>query len=117
MSTKKTITKKVAIKNTTLKSKGVAVNKKRKLVVAKGPNCFWVNQGPILKDLAELAEALKTMNEKVFMHHVRKDANDFANWVEHVLKDTETAAVLRKAKKPTTAYKAVVKAVKVYDLT
>jgi hypothetical protein len=116
MSTSKTTTKKAVAKKVAAPKTKTAASKKRTMVVAKGSHCFWVNQGPILKDLEELADALKTMSEKMFAHHVNKDHNDFADWVEGVLKDADAATALRKAKKPKTAYTAVIKYVKLYDL-
>lgn len=103
---KKTTTKKAV----TQKKPPVA----KKIVTAKGPTCFWVHEGPILKDLLELEAALKSMSELMYKHHVTKDRNDFADWVDAVLKDAETAALLRKAKKPETAHKAVVRQLKLY---
>jgi hypothetical protein len=116
MSTSKTTTKKAVAKKAATPKAKAAGSKKRTMVVAKGPHCFWVNQGPILKDMQELADALKTMSEKMFAHHVNKDRNDFADWVEGVLKDADAAAALRKAKKPNTAHTVVIKYVKLYDL-
>lgn len=110
-SAKKT-TKKVAIK----KAVGKNANNNRKLVVATGANCFWVHNGPILRDLVELEEALNDMTEKMFLHHVSRRRNDFADWIEVILKDSETAMAFRKAKKPQTARAIVLRQLKLYQL-
>lgn len=107
--TKKTAAKKTAKKSTT---KGPG----KKLIVAKGADCFWVNKGPILKDLRELEAALNTMSEAMFKHHVGKGKNDFADWVEYTLKDTAAATDIRKARKPKTARTVIVRHLKHYQL-
>lgn len=121
--TKKTTTRKRAVKATSKKkvstkkrSHTKKVSNKKKLICATGTNCFWVNNGPILRDLVELERALDTMTEKIFSHHVSGSRNDFADWVEHVLKDQETAAALRRSKKPKTARTVVVRQLKLYTL-
>lgn len=105
-------TEKKSTKKTSAKDKKVSL----KLVQAKDMKCFWVNQGPILKNLLELEVALEKMSDEMFGRHVSKNRNDFAEWVEHVLMDSETADALRKAKKPTTARKVVVRQLKLYKL-
>ena len=60
--------------------------------------CFWVNCGPVLKDLGELCEALKTMSKETFAHHVAGERNDFAKWIEEVLGDGELAKKLQTCK-------------------
>ena len=128
MTTKKTTTKKKVAKKTTKKSNSKKTTKKaaskkvakktngRKLVLAKGSGCFWVNNGPILRDLVELEKAFSEMTDKMFAHHVSGKRNDFADWVEVVLKDKETALALRKSKKPKTARTVVVRQLKLYQL-
>ena len=60
--------------------------------------CFWINNGPIIRNLQEMADALNYMEDQTFMHHINKDKNDFANWVRDVLKDEELAGKLVKIK-------------------
>ncbi len=129
MTTKKKTTKKAVVKKTTKKSvtknltqkvaKKATSNKSdsgKKLVVATGANCFWVHNGPILRDLVELEKALDEMNEKIFAHHVSGTRNDFADWIQMVLKDAEAAVAFRKAKKPKTARTVIVRQLKLYKL-
>ena len=60
--------------------------------------CFWVNNGPILKNIAELGNALRRMSDKTFQHHVAKNKNDFAKWIEDVFRDKNLAQAVRQAK-------------------
>lgn len=89
---------------------------KRVLAKAQGSQCFWVNEGPILSDLVELAEALDSMTSETYTYHVGTTRNDFADWVEYVLGDTELASLLRGSKKPRQARTIVVRRLKIYDL-
>ena len=109
---KKTInSKKPAVKTTDRKTtKKTAPT----LIVAKGEYCFWTKDGQILKDLRDLEAAFKKMSPDVYSHHVTKDKNDFASWVESVLKDKNCSLDLRKAKKANTAKTVVTKHLKNY---
>ena len=53
--------------------------------------CFWVNNGPILRNLQEMAEAIAYMKAETFQHHVNGEKNDFSNWIRDVLRDEELA--------------------------
>ena len=69
----------------------------------KYPNClphksFWVNNGPIVKNIAELPGTLRKMSDKTFQHHVNKEKNDFAKWVRDVFGDKNLADAITKAK-------------------
>lgn len=77
------------------------------LIEAQGDHRFWVHDGAVLKNLSELEVALKTMKKGVFTHHVTKEKNDFASWVEFVLLDEQCALALRKAKTAKSAHEAV----------
>ena len=63
----------------------------RILADASPEQCFWVNNGSIIKNLSEMANALAGMKDEIFSHHVNKEKNDFGNWVRDVLKDEELA--------------------------
>ncbi len=56
---------------------------------------FWLLNGKTVKNIAELARELKTMSLETFAHHVSEQKNDFANWVEHCVKDHKLAALMR----------------------
>ena len=53
--------------------------------------CFWVNNGPILKNIEDLANALSDMNNEIFHHHVNKEKNDFSAWINDVIGDKKLA--------------------------
>ena len=53
--------------------------------------CFWINNGPVLKSLKELAEALPQLSNETFQHHVNKEKNDFNKWINDVIGDMQLA--------------------------
>ena len=71
---------------------------KKYLSDAAPEQCFWVNNGPVVKDLRELHDAFWSMTADQFAHHIRDGRNDFANWIADILSDNATAAKLKKAK-------------------
>jgi len=58
---------------------------------------FWFPNGRTVKNLDELAAALREVSEEIFRHHISKDKNDFSNWVRDVIGDVTLADQLRKA--------------------
>ena len=66
---------------------------------------FWVNNGPILKNLEELANVLPAMGDEVFQHHVNKDKNDFSNWIKDIIGDQKFANDLTSSKSKDSAVK------------
>ncbi|MDC1205599.1 hypothetical protein N8083_02005 [Candidatus Pacebacteria bacterium] len=128
---KKTSTRKSVAKKVTAKKKGATQSKKvptkattkkktlktgKALVCADTKSCFWTSDGKILRDLIELKDVLRQMEDSVYMHHVTKEKNDFADWVEHVLQDATCAEALRKSRKPTTARTVVVRHLRYYKI-
>ncbi len=108
---KKTTVKKIA-KKKQVKSKATANkqkkvvskkknNSKKILVIATGDQCFWVKDGPSVGDLKELRDALISIEKEQFIHHVNNIKNDFAVWVEEILKDVACASGIRKSKTKT----------------
>lgn len=87
---------------------------KRELTQAPCEQCFWVTDGRVLSNLTDLRDALASMTDDVFMYHVTKERNDFANWIEYVLQDAELASSFRKSKKPNTARDVVVSRLRIY---
>lgn len=129
--TKKTTSKKTAVKKAkkltskktvkkahkiTKKQTAKQTIEKKNLVKAKGSACFWTRDGLILESLVTLSNALRNMSDDEFYHHVTKDKNDFADWVEEILHDAECASALRKSKKPNTAATVVVRHLKYYKI-
>ena len=69
--------------------------------------CFWVNNGPILKNMEELANALPDMAEDTFRHHVNNEKNDFSSWVRDIIGDANLANDLLSSKNRDSALKKV----------
>ena len=69
---------------------------KRILCGVDGERCFWVNNGPVLRNLDELYAALSEMGKDTFSHHVSKDKNDFSAWIRDALGDQKLAQDLMK---------------------
>lgn len=103
--------KKAPVKKTVSKNKHV-----RALVCADPEHCFWTTDGNVLEDLNQLQLAFGSMDDEVFLHHVTKEKNDFADWVEHILEDQECAHALRSSKKPRSSRTAVVRVLRNYNL-
>ena len=88
---------------------------RRALVDAPPDRCFWVNYGPVLKDLRELRDALAHgISDAQFAYHVGPGKNDFANWVEAVLDDAACAKALRRARTRSGARRAVAAGLRIY---
>lgn len=107
---KKKEIKPVAAKKTPEKSA-----KKKTLVVSSEETSFWVNGGGALRSLKDLRNALIGMNEEQFKYHTKRNGNDFAKWVLHVLQDPKCAADLEKAKTKKSSIEIVLKHLKNYS--
>ncbi len=72
----------------------------RKKLLGEAPveHHFVVADGRKLKNIIELADALETMTEEIFSHHVNEAKNDFSNWVKDVFYDHSLAEDLSMAK-------------------
>jgi hypothetical protein len=51
-------------------------------MVAHATNAFYASDGAAYWTLKDLGDALVSMHEDTFNHHVRGTENDFANWIE-----------------------------------
>jgi len=60
--------------------------------------CFWVHDGPILKDMLGLVQALQTMSDEQFDYHTKREGNDFARWVADVLEDVSCASAVKRTR-------------------
>ena len=67
--------------------------------------CFWVNNGPILKNLGELADSLQQISDETYNHHVSREKNDFSRWVNDVIGDQQLANELLSSKNKESAAK------------
>ena len=71
----------------------------RKILADVNPECcFWVNNGPVIRNLEELHNAFDNMNNETFMHHANNEKNDFISWVKDVLGDKRLSDDLMKSK-------------------
>lgn len=68
------------------------------LVQAPDEQCFWVQDGKILRNLRDLQKALEEMSNETFCYHVDKEKNNFAQWVEEVLQDITLAKQMGRIK-------------------
>lgn len=66
-----------------------------KILNATPEKSFWVNKGPVLKNIVELKNALIKMDQRTFGYHVNKNKNDFATWIKDVFGYSDLAQRLR----------------------
>lgn len=62
-----------------------------------GDKAFWCHDGRMVKNLEELAAAIREMSEETFRYHATADKNDFSSWVSSIIGDATLASDLRKA--------------------
>ena len=75
----------------------------RYLCSADPEKCFWINNGPILKNVEELADALETISEDAYRYHANQDKNDFSKWISEVIGDSKLANDLLSSKNKSSA--------------
>jgi len=59
---------------------------------------LWLSNGRIIKNLPELAAAMKNMKKSVFRTHAKGSKNDFSSWIADIIKNRELAAKIKKLK-------------------
>ncbi len=69
--------------------------------------CFWVNNGPVLKNIEELANYLSEISDEAFQHHVNSEKNDFSTWINEVVGDKKLANDFLSSKSKSSAAKKV----------
>ena len=69
--------------------------------------CFWVNNGAILKNLDELADSLQQISDETYSHHVNKEKNDFSRWINDIIGDQQLANELISSKNKESAVKKI----------
>ena len=90
--------------------KGYEVVAVKKLFTEAAPhNQFFVSDGSIIKNVAELVEALEKMHEDTYKSHANEQKNDFGNWVKDVFGQHELAENLKSAASKADAQLAVAK--------
>ena len=71
---------------------------KKFVIDASEAQCFWVNFGPVVKNLSELKKAVEEMSDEQYNYHTKRNVNDFACWVEEVFGAVALAKKLGRAK-------------------
>jgi hypothetical protein len=59
---------------------------------------FYTKEGAVIKSLVELAKTIELMDDTTFKHHVSDGRNDFASWVNDIIKDKNLASNIKKVK-------------------
>ncbi|MBU1198217.1 MAG: hypothetical protein KKF46_07375 [Nanoarchaeota archaeon] len=68
---------------------------------------FYVNDGTVIRHLAELPDALRNMSPDTFNHHVNEQKNDFYNWVGDVFEHSRLARKIKPVRRKETMAKHV----------
>jgi len=96
----KVSSRKKPVKRKVVSKRKATFKRKPKPVLINACNecCFWVCDKKVLRNLAELKVALERMSNKTFTYHVNKNKNDFARWINDVLKEKALARTLKNIK-------------------
>lgn len=97
---KKVVAVKAVAKKPVVKKAGGNCSKKMcgcKKTCSEG-EAFWINNGPIVRSLEDLTQALKNMSDEQYMYHTKRDGNDFVRWIQDCFADTDCAKRLKQAK-------------------
>ena len=70
---------------------------------------FMCHDGSMIRNIGELAAALRGMSMETFRYHVTGVKNDFSNWVSDVIGDVILAKQLQSVATPTSAARRVEK--------
>ncbi|MFH1331720.1 MAG: hypothetical protein ABIH63_00340 [archaeon] len=65
---------------------------------------FWAKDGATIRNIEQLAEALKNMDHEIFKHHSNNEKTDFSNWLRDIVGDEKLARDLMKNKSKDSAY-------------
>ena len=69
--------------------------------------CFWINNGQILKNLDELGNALEQIGDESYSYHANKEKNDFSRWVNDIIGDKKLSNDLLSSKSRKSAVKKI----------
>jgi hypothetical protein len=83
--------KPIKLKVRVIGSKTSQKKKVKKNIEAPPEQYFWLSDGLVLKNLSDLQKALETMSSEQYDYHTKDHGNDFAKWIEDVLKDNNLA--------------------------
>ncbi len=68
----------------------------RRFIDAPDDRKFVLNDGRVLKNIKELADALEHISDESFSHHANVHKNDFSRWVSDILQEKELAEDLQR---------------------
>lgn len=68
---------------------------------------FWSKDGTTFRNVEQLAEAIKNMDDETFKHHSNQEKTDFSNWLRDIVGDEKLARDLMKNKSKDSAYNKV----------
>lgn len=89
--------------------KNEVVAAKRLLTEPAPHNQFFVSDGSVIKNVAELVWALDKMNEETYNFHANKEKNDFSSWIRDVFGEEKLAEDLKTSASKAEAQLAVAK--------
>ena len=78
-------------------------------VAPSAEHYFYLNNGKKLKNIAELMESLKDMDQDLFSFHVNEQHNDFASWIRNVFGKKELARRINQTRYPASMLKSIEK--------
>lgn len=64
---------------------------------------FWLCDGRTLKNMKDLEQALRTINENTYRYHANKSKNDFYRWIKDVFRERKLANEIKKSRNRTSA--------------
>jgi len=87
------------------KYKNIDINQE----ISSAEHYFYLSNGKKLKNITELMESLKDMDQDLFSSHVNEQNNDFASWIRDVFGEKELARRISHARYPTSMLKSIEK--------
>lgn len=76
-------------------------------LTAPSDKAFWLCNGEQITRLGDLPTRLQRIDDGIFAHHVNKDRNDFASWIDGVFQNKSLAKNVSKAKTKSDMIKAL----------
>lgn len=59
---------------------------------------FYAKDGTVVKSLVDLARTMELMDDSSFKHHIADGRNDFASWINDIIKDKKLANEIKPLK-------------------
>lgn len=74
----------------------VNTENRKRLADVPSDKVFWCQDGRVMKNLGELAAALRQMSSDTYLYHANAQKNDFSKWIKDVIGDETLAKDLQK---------------------